>query len=260
MHPERDTSARFRLDGRVAIVTGAARGIGARIAAGLAEQGADVGCLDLVEGDLAQTVGAIEASGRAAIAVAADVADPASIGAAVSQVEAALGPLELAVNSAGIAGSAPAEEMDPADWQRLLDVDLSGVWYSCQAEGRAMLRHGRGSIVNLASISARIANRGLQQAHYNAAKAGVVALSRSLALEWAARGVRVNTLSPGYVRTTLARASRTTRTLADFLDDIPLQRMADTSEMVGPAVFLLSDAASYCTGSELVADAGATSW
>jgi NAD(P)-dependent dehydrogenase (short-subunit alcohol dehydrogenase family) len=123
-----------------------------------------------------------------------------------------------------------------------------------------MLGHGAGSIVNIASISATIANRGLQQAHYNATKAGVVQLSRSLALEWAQRGVRVNALSPGYVRTNIARGATFGRTLDQYLDDIPLGRMADVDDMVGPAVFLLSEAAAYCTGTELVVDGGATSW
>jgi NAD(P)-dependent dehydrogenase (short-subunit alcohol dehydrogenase family) len=250
----------FRLDGMTALVTGAANGIGARLAIGLAEFGADVGCVDVAAEQLEQTVDAVRALGRGAIALQGDVTSADSLNTAVERVESELGPLRLAVNSAGIHSDAPAEDMEREMWQRLVDVNLTGVFQSCQAEGRAMLRNGGGSIVNLASISATIANRGLHQAHYNATKAAIVQLSRSLALEWADRGIRVNALSPGYVRTGLSRDAHPTRTLQQYVDDIPLKRVADPSEMVGPAVFLLSPAASYCTASELVADGGAIAW
>jgi NAD(P)-dependent dehydrogenase (short-subunit alcohol dehydrogenase family) len=250
----------FRLDGLTAVVTGAANGIGARVAVGLAEFGADVGCIDVSAERLERTVDAIHALGRGAIPLQADVTNAGSLDAAVVRIESELGPLRIAVNSAGIHSDAPAEDMDRGTWQRLVDVNLTGVFQSCQAEGRAMLRNGGGSIVNLASISATIANRGLNQVHYNATKAAIVQLSRSLALEWADRGIRVNALSPGYVRTGLSRDAHPTRTLQQYADDIPMKRIADPSEMVGPAVFLLSPAASYCTASELVADGGAIAW
>lgn len=250
----------FRLDGAVALVSGAGGGIGARIAQGLAEFGADVACLDLAGERLERAVEGVRGTGRAGIGIATDITDPEAVERAVQQVERDLGPLRLAVNGAGVHSNAPSEEMDRATWQRLVDVNLTGVFHCCQAEARAMIRNGGGSILNIGSISASIANRGLQQAHYNATKAAVVQLSRSLALEWADHGVRVNTLSPGYVRTSMARSVITTRPPADFLDDIPLRRMAEPVEMVGPAVFLLSDAASYCTGSELIVDGGTTGW
>ncbi len=250
----------FRLDGQVALVSGAGGGIGARIAQGLAEFGADVACLDLAGGSLDRAVEGVRLCGRAGIGIAADITDPEAVERAVQQVEHELGPLRLAVNCAGVHSTAPGEEMDRATWQRLVDVNLTGVFHCCQAQGRAMIRNGGGSIVNIGSISATIANRGLQQVHYNATKAAVVHLSRSLAIEWSDRGIRVNTLSPGYVRTSMSRSVTTTRNPADFLDDIPLRRMAEPVEMVGPAVFLLSDAASYCTGSELIVDGGTTAW
>jgi NAD(P)-dependent dehydrogenase (short-subunit alcohol dehydrogenase family) len=134
------------------------------------------------------------------------------------------------------------------------------VFLACQAEGRGMLRAGGGSIVNIGSISGTIVNRGINQIHYNSSKAAVLQLSRSLAVEWADRGIRVNVLSPGYVRTGMARGVQTTRSFEDFLDDIPMRRLAEPVEMVGAAVFLLSDAASYCTGSELMVDGGVTRW
>jgi NAD(P)-dependent dehydrogenase (short-subunit alcohol dehydrogenase family) len=254
------TMPTFSLEGMTALVTGAAGGIGARIAVGLAEFGAGVGCIDLSGDQLERTVQTIRARGGKALPLPGDVTQPASVAAAVDELEAELGPLRLAVNCAGVHNTAPAEEMGREVWQRLVDINLNGVFFSCQAEGRAMLRSGKGSIVNVGSISAGIANRGLKQAHYNATKAGVVALSRSLALEWAQRGVRVNVVSPGYVKTPLARGAETTRTLAQYVDDIPMGRIADPDEMVGPTVFLLSDAGSYCTGTELVVDGGAVAW
>jgi NAD(P)-dependent dehydrogenase (short-subunit alcohol dehydrogenase family) len=250
----------FRLDGRTAVVTGAGGGIGSAIALGLATSGADVACLDLQEDSMKETVVAIEELGRKAVAVACDTADPEQVTRAFAEAESALGPVRHAVNCAGINNGAPAESMAADQWKRLLDVNLTGVFLCCQAEGRSMLAHGGGSIVNIGSISATIANRGLAQAHYNAAKAGVVHLSTSLALEWADRGVRVNSLSPGYTKTPMATDPAVWEHVKAYAKDIPLGRWAEADEMVGPAVFLLSDASSYCTGSNLVVDGGAVYW
>ncbi len=250
----------FRLDGLAALVTGAGSGIGARLAVGLAEFGADVGCVDVTKDGLDATVEAVEATGRRALALPVDVTDAGALDGAVRDVEDALGPLKLAVNCAGVHSNAPAEEMSREVWQRLVDINLTGVFLSCQAEGRAMLRGGGGSIVNIGSISATIANRGLKQVHYNSAKAGVMHLSRSLALEWADRGVRVNVVSPGYTATPMAKHPDVWEHVKHYVEDIPLGRMAETDELVGPAVFLLSDAGSYCTGIEVLVDGGACAW
>lgn len=263
-HSEKDSvlagAPSFGLAGQTALITGAGGGIGAAIAGGLAACGADVACLDASTQLLGGLVERIQLSGRRALAIAADVSRREPLLEAVVRTEAGLGPLSLAVNCAGVHSTAPAEAMTPATWQRLLDVNLTGVFLSCQAQGAAMLRHGGGSIVNIGSVSGTIANRGLKQAHYNAAKAAVAQLSRSLALEWADRGIRVNTVSPGYVMTPMARGAETTRTFAQYVDDIPLGRMAQAAEIVGPTVFLLSRAASYVTGAELLVDGGLVSW
>ncbi|GAB2580464.1 SDR family oxidoreductase [Microlunatus antarcticus] len=250
----------FRLDDRVALVTGAASGIGRGIALGLAASGADVACFDLAGPALAAVVAEIEETGRRAVAVPGDVTDPASLADAVARTESDLGPLVLAVNSAGIADAAPAEEMSLRQWQRVVDVDYTGVFLSCQAEARVMLPRGRGAIVNIASMSGSIVNRGLLQAHYNSAKAGVVHLTRSLAMEWAARGIRVNAISPGYTATPMNTRPEVAEQVVQFEADTPLGRMASVDELVGPAVFLLSDAATFCTGVDLLVDGGFTCW
>jgi NAD(P)-dependent dehydrogenase (short-subunit alcohol dehydrogenase family) len=250
----------FRLDGQIALVTGAASGIGRRVAVGLAEVGAHVACLDRPGPGLEEVVGEIEVLRRRAVAVPADVAEAAELDEAVRRTEADLGPLTLAVNSAGIANAAPAEEMDPAQWQRVIDVNLTGVFLSCQAEGRVMLGRRLGSIVNIASMSGTIVNRGLQQAHYNASKAAVAHLTKSLAMEWAGRGVRVNALSPGYTATPMNSRPEVAEQVQQFVADTPLGRMASVDELVGPTVFLLSDAASFCTGVDLLVDGGFTCW
>ena len=131
------------------------------------------------------------------------------------------------MNAAGIANAAPAEDMDAAQWQTVIDVDLGGVFKSCQAEGRALLANGGGAIVNIASMSGTIVNRGLLQAHYNAAKAAVIHLSKSLAMEWADRGVRVNAISPGYTATPMNTRPEVAEQVKQFEADTPLGRMAD---------------------------------
>jgi NAD(P)-dependent dehydrogenase (short-subunit alcohol dehydrogenase family) len=254
------TAPQFSLEGRVALVTGAGSGIGAGIAQGLAAAGAAVGCVDLSPEGLEQTVSAIGSAGGEAIAAVADVVDEGSMAAAVADVEAGFGPLSAAVNCAGVHDTAPAEAMSRQQWQRVIDVNLTGVLVSCQAEARAMMAAGGGAIVNIGSISGHIANRGLDQIHYNAAKAAVIHLSKSLALEWCEHGIRVNVVSPGYTLTPLSRAAEGQTQTRDYLDDIPMGRLARVREMAGPAVFLLSDAASYCTGTDLVVDGGATLW
>jgi len=251
----------FDLGGETAFVTGAGSGIGQRIAVGLAEAGADVGCFDLPGSPgLAETVRRIEALGRRAVALPGDVTDEEALARAVGTLGDALGPLSVAVNCAGIANANPAEEMGRAQWQRMYDINVTGVFLSCQAEARAMLATGRGAIVNIASMSGVIVNRGLLQAHYNSAKAAVIHLSKSLAMEWAQRGVRVNSISPGYTATPMNTRPEMVHQTRLFEEQTPMGRMASVDELVGPAVFLVSRAASFCTGVDLLVDGGFCCW
>ena len=251
----------FDLGGQTAFVTGAGSGIGQAIAVGLAEAGAQVACFDLPGSrDLAGTVERIQAHGRRALALEGSVTSAADLEAAVARTEAELGPLSLAVNSAGIANAQPAEELELERWQRMLDINLTGVMLSCQAQARVMLPRGKGAIVNIASMSGSIVNRGLLQAHYNTSKAGVIHLTKSLAMEWAERGIRVNCISPGYTATPMNTRPEVADQVKIFEQTTPLSRMAEVEEMVGPAIFLCSPAASFCTGVDLIVDGGFVCW
>ena len=251
----------FDLIGNVALVTCAGSGIGQRIAMGLAQCGADVALLDRRSDDgLARTADFIAAAGRRSITVAADVTSAEAVGEAVTRTEAELGALTLAVNAAGIANANPAEEMEESQFQMLMDINLKGVFLSCQAEVRAMLKNGRGSIVNIASMSGVIVNRGLSQCHYNASKAAVIHMSKSMAMEWVDRGIRVNSISPGYTATPMNTRPEMVHQTKLFEEQTPMGRMANVDEMVGPAVFLLSDAASFVTGVDLLVDGGFCCW
>jgi NAD(P)-dependent dehydrogenase (short-subunit alcohol dehydrogenase family) len=256
-----DTPRLFALEGRTALVTGAGSGIGQCIALGFAQVGADVACLDRrTDGGVQMTLDMIASTGRRAIGLAADVTDPDALGRAVAETEARLGPLSIALNAAGIANANPAEEMGVDQYQTLMDINLKGVFLSCQAEARAMIRNGGGSIVNIASMSGVIVNRGLSQAHYNASKAGVIHMSKSLAMEWVDRNIRVNSISPGYTATPMNTRPEMIHQTREFESQTPMGRMASVQEMVGPAVFLASNASSYCTGVDLLVDGGFCCW
>jgi NAD(P)-dependent dehydrogenase (short-subunit alcohol dehydrogenase family) len=250
----------FSLAGRTAFVTGAGRGIGRAIAVGFAACGADVACFDLDADGAKTTAAQIATTGGRSCALAGDTTDAGSLADAVGAAVDALGPIRAAVNCAGVAGATAAEDMDAADFRRVVDINLTGVFLSAQAEARVMLAHGGGSIVNVASMSATIANRGLLQAHYNASKAGVVHLTKSLATEWADRGIRVNALSPGYTLTPMNERPEVAERLHAYAEDTPLRRIASVEDMVGPAVFLASDAAAFCTGADLIVDGGYVCW
>jgi NAD(P)-dependent dehydrogenase (short-subunit alcohol dehydrogenase family) len=217
----------------------------------IAELGAAVGCVDLPGSDMEGVTAEIKNSGGRAAYFAADVTQPQDMINAVATIEQELGAISLAVNAAGIANAAPAENMPLTQWQKVLDVDLTGVFLSCQAEGNAMLRNGGGSIVNIASMSATIDNT---------AKAGVVHLGKSLAWEWASRGIRVNSVSPGYTNTPMTKRPEQASAMAGYAQDTPMGRNAEPEDIAGPVAFLLSDAAAFVTGVDLLVDGGFVIW
>ncbi|MBE6483605.1 MAG: SDR family oxidoreductase [Actinomycetaceae bacterium] len=253
------TGVDFALVG-TAVVTGGASGIGQAVAIALAGQGAKVAILDLPKSDCSTTLDAINGIGGEAVAIPCDVSDESSVTQAVNAAEDRFGPLRYAVNAAGIANAAPCLEMPLLQWQRMYDVDVTGVFLCCQAEGRAMVRAGGGAIVNIASMSGTIVNRGLLQVHYNSAKAAVAHLSKSLAMELIREGIRVNAISPGYIATPMNTRAEVADQAKQFAADTPIGRMGEPEEIAGPIAFLLSPAASFITGVDLLVDGGFCCW
>jgi len=249
---------RFSLAGRTAMVTGGGQGIGRALAIALAEAGADVAILDLNPETAEQVADEIRALGRRSLAIRADVTKRDQVSSAVQSVIDAWGSLIVGVNNAGIGRWADAESMSESDWDAVIAVNLKGVFNCAQSEGRTMLAQGYGKIINTASMSATVVNRPQNQVAYNASKAGVVQLTRSLAAEWASRGVRVNSISPGYTRTALV--DQVADLVPGWLEDIPMGRMAEVTDLQGAVVYLASEASDYVTGHDLVIDGGFTIW
>lgn len=251
---------KMRLDGKKGFVTGAARGIGKCTATAFAEAGADVAIVD-VDLDVAkQTAEEIsKATGRKVIALKCDCTDEKQVNDMVAQVVSQLGGLDFCHNNAGICINAPAEEMSYEQWYKVININLTGIFLTDIAAGKYMLEHGGGSIINTASMSGHIVNVPQPQCAYNASKAGVIQLTKSLAIEWAKRGVRVNSISPGYIGTELVNSS-------DFLVPLiekwnamaPMGRLGRPEELQSICVYLAGDTSSFTTGSDFVIDGAFT--
>ncbi|MBX6771224.1 MAG: glucose 1-dehydrogenase [Chloroflexi bacterium] len=251
-----------RVDGQIAAVTGGGSGIGRAAAWALARAGADV-----VLGELPHLIGRAEeaadqiasATGRQAVALPLDVTRTASIASFVAGAVERFGRLDILVNSAGVNRTRPALEVTEEDWDFVLDVNLKGLFFCCQAAAREMIKQKRGKIINLASINGVVGY--VKRAAYCASKGGVVNLTRALAIEWAPHGINVNAVGPTYIETPLTVPTLSDpETRADILRRTPLGRIGRVEDVAGAIVFLASPAADLITGHTLLVDGGWTAW
>ena len=247
----------FSVSGRRALVTGGSRGLGLAFARALGQAGAEVAILARDPDANAAAVAALAAEGIQAYAVAADLTLGAELERAVTSVIGQLGGLDILVNNAGTVVHKPALELSEEEWAAVFDLNVRAVWSVSVAAARHMLDHGGGSIINIGSMSGLIVNRPQHQASYNASKAAVHHLTRSLAAEWASYGIRVNAVAPGYVKTELAPVDRP-ELRRMWIEDAAQQRYALPEEIAPTVVYLASDASSFMTGSIILIDGGYT--
>jgi 3-oxoacyl-[acyl-carrier protein] reductase len=243
------------LSGRVAIVTGAARGLGRAIAETLAGAGARIACVDVNAEMLAETVQAMKAAGLDAETFVCDVTDSARVNQVVEEVVAKLGSLEILVNNAGITRDGLLVRMNDEQWDAVIRINLRGTFLFTRAVARPMMKGRRGRIINIASVSGMMGNPG--QANYSASKAGVIGLTRTVARELAARNITVNAVAPGFIATEMA-AALGEETLAKIKDQTPLGRLGDPQDVADAVLFLASEAAGFITGMVLTVDGGLT--
>lgn len=241
------------LDGRTAMVTGAAQGIGQAVAEGLAAEGADVALCDLQLDALEDTASAVRRTGRNAVCFAADVSRSEQVNETVAAVLGALGRLDILVNNAGITRDKLIPRMRDEDWDTVLAVNLRGTFLCTRAVSRPMMKQRSGTIVNMASIIGLIGNAG--QCNYAASKAGVIALTKSAARELASRGVRVNAVAPGFIETRMTD-SLSEDVRSSMLEAVPLKRFGQPRDVAAAVLFLASDASSYMTGQVLTVSGG----
>lgn len=250
----------MRLDGKAIYVTGAASGIGKCAAMAFAEAGADVAIVDINRGGAEAVAKEIaDETGAKAIGIQCDCTKLEQVEAMVVKVVETYGKLDACCNNAGIAVNAPAEEMTVEEWKKVIDVNLTGVFLCATTAGKVMLKQGYGSIINTASMSGHIVNVPQPQCGYNASKAGVIQLTKSLAVEWAKRGIRVNSISPGYIGTDLIMRRDDLKPLIEEWNGMaPLGRLGKPEELQSILVYLAGDTSTFTTGSDIVVDGAFT--
>src|ERR1043166_8275962 len=249
------TYSPLELGGKVAVVVGGTSGIGRAIAHGFAQAGADVIPTSRREAQVDATAHEIEAFGRRTLRVTSDVSDRASLERVLTEAIDAFGHVDVLVNSAGRTKRAPTVEFSEEDWNAIIDTNLTGTLRACQVFGRHMLERESGSIINIASLLTFVAL--LEVAAYSASKAAVGSLTKSMAVEWSSRGVRINAIAPGVFRTPLnEKLLDETERGREFLLRTPMRRFGNVDELAGAAIFLASDAASFVTGEILAVDGG----
>ena len=255
---------RLSLDGRTSLVTGGGSGIGRSLCHALGEAGAKVAVVD-IDLSAAETVrDELLSRGMQAIAVRTDVTSESNVCAMVQRVVDEWGTLTIAMNNAGIGLWRDSIDMPMEEWQKVMNINLNAVFLCAREEAKIMANSGYGKIVNTASMSGHIVNTPQNQAAYNTSKAGVLHLTKSLAAEWAAKGIRVNSISPGYTKTLLVEKLLETpegqSMLPKWLEKIPMNRMATPEDLQGAAVYLASEASDYTTGSDIIIDGGYCTW
>ncbi|CAM3118399.1 glucose 1-dehydrogenase [Staphylococcus argensis] len=251
----------FKLNGKVAIVTGGAMGLGQAMAEALAQAGADIVIADInlpLAKKTAQNIS--EAEGVKTTAIETDVTDPEAVNQMADTVVEEYGKIDILVNNAGMTINEKAEEMSYENWKKVMDLNLNGIFLVAQTVGKIMIKQGYGSIINTSSMSGLIANKPQEQCSYNASKAGVIMLTKSLAMEWSKYGIKVNTIAPGYMKTELTKPffDKGGAMIDDWMGFTPMGRPGAPHELGGIVVYLASDASSFAQGSVFTIDGGYT--
>lgn len=254
-------NTRFDLTGKTALITGAGRGIGLATAHALADAGADIIIGEYITENGQNAVAEIESKGRKSMSIEVDVRQSSSVDAMVATALENFPQIDILINNAGIAQRMKAEDSSDDDWLNMMNVNLNGVFWCCRAVGRHMLERGQGAIVSIASMSGMIVNKPQEQTAYNVSKAGVIMLTKSLAAEWANRGVRVNCVSPGYIGTDMTKSSMADPELKSvWLEMTPTGQVGEPEDIANAVLYLASDEAKFATGTNLVVDGGYTAW
>jgi NAD(P)-dependent dehydrogenase (short-subunit alcohol dehydrogenase family) len=247
----------FELTNQKAVVTGAGGGIGRELCHALAEMGADIALVDTKRENMEKVAEELRRYGKGVMVCEADVTKASDVESTMSRVLSQWGRIDILVNCAGISHWSPAEDLKEEDWDRVMDVNLKATFLCCRAVAKSMIANRRGKIINIASMSAGIVNYPQPHTDYNASKAGVVMLTKSLAAEWAQHNINVNSISPGYIATEMTKRSQYHELWKKLT---PMNRLGEPSELKGTVVYLASEASRLMTGHDLVIDAGYTLW